>query len=92
MTTKLLPGLPIVNMNGTSRQALVEQRADACTALRAAIKSLREMSPHGRDFQTAQVGIFEIARDHHQARVTTVIEMLDEIMAEAIELQSGGRT
>ena len=47
---------PQVNLNGTSKESLMEQvrnAADACYNLQA---QLADMRPHGRDYQTAPEG------------------------------------
>jgi|688.fasta_scaffold1240297_2 hypothetical protein len=41
---------PTVNLNGTSKAALIQYRLDAITALEAALEALREITPHGRDY------------------------------------------
>jgi hypothetical protein len=41
---------PTVNLNGTSKAALIQYRLDAITALEAALDALREIAPHGRDY------------------------------------------
>lgn len=43
---------PRVNLNGTSRAALIEQATAVIEAATALEKALAEASPHGRDYQT----------------------------------------
>lgn len=43
---------PSVNLNGTSKAALIQYRLDTITALEAALDALREIAPHGRDYPT----------------------------------------
>jgi hypothetical protein len=41
---------PVVNLNGTSREALIGQRLTLREALRQATKALSDMAPHLRDY------------------------------------------
>jgi hypothetical protein len=77
------PFVPIINMNGTSRKALIEQRTEACATVRAAIKALCEMRPNGRDFQNADVGAYENARQGHELRIAALQAVHDDLMKEA---------
>jgi hypothetical protein len=43
---------PVVNLNGTSRDALREQYVDVMEGMDAAIKTLIAAMPNGRDYQT----------------------------------------
>ena len=77
------PTFPTVNMNGTARDDLLAQVATAKSALRIAMDKFREMTPHGRDYQTAPEGDFEKARDQHFyrcAKLETFEQELHEIM------------
>jgi hypothetical protein len=44
------PVFPSVNLNGTSRAALIEQNFAALQALRATVEAIRRGAPHGRDY------------------------------------------
>jgi hypothetical protein len=77
------PYVPIVNLNGTSRKALIDQRTESCATLRAAIKALCEMRPNGRDFQTAEGGAYEKARQGHEQRIAALQAVHDDLMKEA---------
>ena len=76
------PFVPIVNINGTSRRALIAQRMEACARVRAAIKALCEMRPHGRDFQTVDQCEYDKAREGHDRRIATLQAVHDELMKE----------
>lgn len=56
---------PTVNLNGTSKRALLEQQANALVAVNDAIDVLHEAYPNGRDY-TPQ-GSPEALADLHQA-------------------------
>jgi len=44
-----IKGLPIVNLNGSTAQSLVDARVAACEALDNAMKAFVECRPNGRD-------------------------------------------
>ena len=72
-----MDGLPVVNLNGATKESLVDARIDARAAIQAAMKALGECSPNGRDYQTAQKGEYEIAR----AKYTERFAFLDRVRA-----------
>jgi hypothetical protein len=80
-------GLPVVNINGTKRQVLVDVRIEARDAVRAAMRALDECSPHGRDYQTAAKGQLEIYRQKHRERYAVLDRMANELEDEAIAIQ-----
>ncbi len=84
--------LPQVNLNGTSRAALIEQRLDACAALRQAMHALQEITPHSRDYQTARAGMYEEARALFAERYNNLRALHDNLMDEAIQLRDGGQS
>jgi hypothetical protein len=79
-------GLPIVNMNGTTKESLIEARSNAMIAIQDAMRALSECSPNGRDYQTAPKGEFEKARDIYTARFAALDRMANEIQDEAISI------
>jgi hypothetical protein len=82
-----LSGLPVVNINGTSRQELVDVRVEAIDAIRGAIKAISDCSPNGRDYQTAAKGEFEIARKKYVERFLFLNRLINELEEEAIAIQ-----
>lgn len=48
--------IPVVNLNGTSRESLVEDHRKALDALKVAFDALSDIAPHGRDYQTTPPG------------------------------------
>lgn len=83
--------LPVVNMNGSSRDALVEQQRNVRNAARALADALAEASPHGRDYQTAQPGEYQGARKEHEARLLAVRDIMDDATAIAVHIQKTGK-
>lgn len=80
-------GHPVVNLNGTSRHALLEARMVAIEAVRVAMQALGECSPNGRDYQTAPKGEYEIARKAYMERFSFLDRMINELEDEAIAIQ-----
>ncbi|QXV74148.1 hypothetical protein [Rhizobium phage RHEph12] len=76
---------PIVNISGTSREALVEARVEALTALRAAYEAVRQLAPHGRDYPN---GGFADDRDLHHERCADLHNLIEEIEAEAFAINA----
>jgi hypothetical protein len=85
--TAAVQPLPRVNLNGTSRNALIQQRREVCDALNSALEALERAAPHGRDYQTAPDGALETARHQHEARCTQLAELRRQITQEAIEIK-----
>jgi hypothetical protein len=77
--------LPIVHLNGTSREELIQVRRQTARRLHEAIEQLCAMSPNGRDYYPVR-GLWDQARDQHARRLTTLDEIYNEIMAEALAL------
>ena len=58
---------PVINLNGTSSNELIEQNKAVWSALETALQRMREAMPHGRDFQTAG-GMFIAEKAQEQRR------------------------
>ena len=80
-------GHPVVNINGTSREALVNARIAAIESLRSAMQALAECSPNGSDYQTAPKGEYEIARKRYMERFAFLDRMINQLEDEAIFIQ-----
>jgi hypothetical protein len=52
-TSRKQPYGPVVNLNGASRESLIEQHHNVVEAARELLKVMGECFPHGRDYQTA---------------------------------------
>lgn len=90
-----MPQAPIININGTSPDALVEQVIDILTALREAKMMLVKHGPHGRDYQTDPSGgiLFRLAQSEHRSRLIHLDAMIKdyEDIGEQIMAQREGR-
>lgn len=78
---------PQVNLNGTSKDALLEQYRRSYRAINAAIESLCEGAPHGRDYQTLPPGAVQLAIAEHRIRVAKLESVRAEIEAIALHIQ-----
>jgi hypothetical protein len=79
---------PIVNLNGTSRSALIDQRVDARNALVLAMEALGETRPNGRDY----IGKREAYKRDlaiFQRRFSALDQIYNELMDEALAIQEG---
>lgn len=70
--------LPIVHLNGTSAQELIEQRCEMINALHDAGKALARMAPNGRDYYP-KPGLMDQAVKQHDRRMKTLKELIEEI-------------
>lgn len=77
---------PILNLNGTHPQDLINARVEARKALRAAINALEETAPNGRDY----IGHPDaLARDQkvHRERIQFLDGLQNALMDEAVAIQ-----
>lgn len=81
--------LPIVHLNGTSREELIRLRCEAGQKIREALAALAEMAPNGRDYYP-EPGRFEKARAQHDLRAAALRHLYDEIEAEYLALDEEG--
>ncbi len=72
---------PTIHLNGTSRQALLQQARAATKALDEAIDALRVMSPNGRDFYPQGDDAIRDAIREHAARQKVLADMHAELQA-----------
>ena len=69
--------LPLVNLNGTSREELQRLYHDAYAAIENAMSKVNAAAPHGRDYQTVP-GAYQVARAEHIARLNRLSDIRDE--------------
>jgi len=70
---------PVINLNGTSGEALMQELRTAGEAVREAIEAVGNMTVHGRDFQTVGPDVYRQARIEQTARLEKLRSVLDEI-------------
>ena len=73
---------PRVNLNGTSKDSLMEGYGRALEALRHAQAALAQTAPHGRDWQTLpDRGAFPRAQAQHVERLVALGKIIGELEA-----------
>lgn len=76
------PIFPIVNLNGTSAESLIEDTLRAIRALRLALTKMGEAHPHGRDYQVhGGAMLLASAIQDHESRLKRVQSVIDELTA-----------
>ena len=83
MTSPLV--LPQINLNGTSKQQLIEQQLGVAAALRTLLKAMGEAAPHGRDYQFRPAE-YRTAGTAWAERVAVIHGMLMEIETHALAI------
>lgn len=76
---------PILNINGTSAEELIQTRRNAIEALDAVMKALQEMTPNGRDYHGQQDSC-RADRELHYSRFAQLDAMRNRILDEAVEI------
>ena len=81
--------VPLVHLNGTSKDALVRQNVEARTAVRKAMEALIRAAPHGRDFYPLGNEAWCVAQDEFNSRLARLREVFSELeeLVEHIEVQ-----
>ena len=77
--------LPQVNLNGTSRQCLVEQQSSVLHVLRSLLKVMAQAYPNGRDYQLRPAE-YPPAREAWEERMQIIENMRKEIEAHALAI------
>lgn len=79
---------PQVNLNGTSREQLVEQQADVMEALRGVMKAMCEAVPNGRDYQLRPAELTPAVAAWNERRAM-INALYNEIEQHALAIQEG---
>jgi len=85
MTTTLIN--PTINLNGSDRNYLVNQRLAALDHLNDAIEVLASVIPHGRDYPTDYDRCLQ-DRETHFDRIRTLRAIYEDLYAEAIAIKA----
>lgn len=72
---------PLIHLNGTSADRLIEDLEAAYTAVDAALDSLRKIGPNGRDYYPLGPDAMEAATTQHRARAMKIQNVKDELEA-----------
>jgi len=78
--------VPTVHLNGTSRDALVDQLRAAIEAIHAAESKLTAAAPHGRDYYPQGSDAIRVAQQEHAARLTKLQEIERELTQIALAI------
>ena len=78
MTTRTIQ-CPMIHMNGTSADSLIEDLDAAYTAVGAALDAMRNVGPNGRDYYPLEAGAWERAREQHSARLSAIRAVLTDV-------------
>ena len=70
---------PLVHLNGTSKEMLLEELENAYSALGEALDKLRRTAPNGRDYYVLQEGSLKRAEDEHRDRMVRIDSVRKEI-------------
>jgi hypothetical protein len=72
---------PIVHLNGTSREQLLEVREAAYAALDEAYTALKQTAPNGRDYYP-EPGLLEKAQEQHSRRLRLIDAVMTSLQTE----------
>lgn len=79
---------PLIHLNGTNGQDLLDQYSAAMETLSDAIVALRGVDVHGRDYYTINSDAASVAMKEHRARLSslnTVLQDLEKIATNICE-------
>ena len=86
--------MPLVHLNGSSAESLIEANIAAAKAVRRAITALSEAYPNGRDFYPRGDDAIYVAMKEHGSRLDRLISVASELEAIAMNVdgQESART
>lgn len=73
--------LPLVHLNGSSRDSLRVQYENAARAVNDALRALDDSAPNARDYYPLSPAAYEAARREHAARVDKVRSVHEELLS-----------
>lgn len=79
MKTDLI--VPVVHLNGTGKQDLIDMRERVDETLRLALAALKQMAPNGRDYYPVP-GLMDRAVEQHFRRMRVLTDLQDELEEE----------
>ncbi len=77
---------PTIHLNGTGKDALLDQATDACDALESALEAMSAAAPNGRDYYPQGPAAIGEAMREQEGRIAAVRSVLSQYraLAEAI--------
>ncbi len=83
---------PILHLNGTSAENLIEAYKEAAHCLHDCIALVQGTAPHGRDYYVSKdPGALEKATQEHRARLEKLNSVLEDLQELAIAVQKRTR-
>ena len=77
--------IPVVHLNGTSKEELLRLYDDAFTKLESAYQALKQAAPNGRDYYPMSPFAIAGAQNDHQNR----LRLIDSVKHELEEIMTG---
>jgi len=77
--------IPVIHLNGTSKQELLRLYDDAFTKLESAYQALKQAAPNGRDYYIISPRAISSAQSDHQ----NWLRMIDSVKGELEEMMKG---
>lgn len=81
--------VPIVHLNGSSKESLLGDLERTVLALEDTIELLRQGAPNQRDYYPVD-GLYELALAQYRARLAALESVLESLNEERSELYFGG--
>lgn len=79
--------LPMIHLNGTSKESLIEGLCKASNAIEEAYQALKQTAPNGRDYYPLGSEAIRVAESEHMDRLRRLDGVKEEIdeMTRAID-------
>jgi len=80
--------MPVIHLNGTSKERLIEALCEASNKLNDAYEALKETAPNGRDYYPIGPSAIITAQEQHHSRLRRLDEIKSEIdqITESIDI------
>ncbi len=72
---------PLIHLNGTTADSLIEELNEAYIAIDAALDAMRKIGPNGRDYYPLGPEAMEAATTQHRSRAMRLQNVKDELEA-----------
>ena len=83
--------VPSVNLNGTSKEALLKEYVNAMNAVEKAIEMLAQVTVHGRDYWPQGGNVIHLAMHQRSAQFTHLRAVHAELESIAIAISEQGK-
>jgi hypothetical protein len=82
---------PIIHLNGSGRQNLIDALAAAYSAIDSAAEAIKQTAPNGRDYYPAGPEALEAARKQYTRRIRALRDLQDELNEEIYLIEEQGQ-